>query len=880
MSIKTLKPVAIAAAAVAALAFAGAASAQEAGKLLVWINGDKGYNGLQKVGDEFAKKAGVPVTVEHPEDAPGKFQQAAAAGKGPDIFCWPHDRMGEWAKSGLIVPINPSKRVRDEVEETAWKAFAYQGKTWGYPISVEAIGLIYNKALVKTPPKSFDDVLKIDKELSAGGKKAILWDYNNTYFTWPILAAGGGYVFGRDAKGELDPSKVGVNNPGAVTGAQLLADMIKNGQMPKGSGYAEMESAFTKGNVAMMISGPWAWDNLRKANIDFGVAPIPDVAGKPSQEQGHRQGVHREPPDAPRGPEDGQRRRAAGHAGQQGLLHRAVEQPEHQGDDGERPPRRADAQHPRDGPLLVVDGLGAREHHQRPPGAEGGARRRVAVRRRRRGSPARARRLVRGDDGFDGLGKAAEVAGDDRAGAVVPVDRVPHLHDRPGHLGRRRAVPVRHRLLRLPNISYRYLFPGLAGMMLFVVFPLLYTVQIGFTNYSSVNLLSFERSTAYLLDLTTPGEGDPYNFTLHADGAEFRILIGPKPDDEDDQDPAKLEQLRQRSFVSPPLALMTPEPPTTVKMLPLPSANVALGEPLPLSEVLKQRQVLGATGRVARANDDIGFWQFDDGTRIQPGYKVGIGFDNYRRMVTDAGFRGPFFAIFLWTVTFAGLTVVFTLIVGTTLAVLLNWEALRFRTVYRTFLFLPYAVPGFISILVFKGLFNQNFGEINYILHYLFGIRPSWFADPTLAKVMILIVNTWLGYPYIMVLCTGLIKAIPSDLYEASAISGAGPLTNFFKITAPLIVKPLTPLLIASFAFNFNNFVLIALLTGGRPDFLNTAVPAGTTDILVSYTYRIAFQDSGQNFGLAAAISTVIFFMVALLSMANLKLAKVNAEAK
>ncbi|MCU0812767.1 MAG: maltose ABC transporter permease MalF [Burkholderiaceae bacterium] len=468
------------------------------------------------------------------------------------------------------------------------------------------------------------------------------------------------------------------------------------------------------------------------------------------------------------------------------------------------------------------------------------------------------------------------------------------------------------------NISYRYLFPGLAGMMLFVVFPLLYTVQIGFTNYSSVNLLSFERSTAYLLDLTTPGEGDPYNFTLHADGAEFRILIGPKPDDEDDQDPAKLEQLRQRSFVSPPLALMTPEPPTTVKMLPLPSANVALGEPLPLSEVLKQRQVLGriklelpdgvllsyvgvreygpltrvwkqnpdgtltqtATGRVARANDDIGFWQFDDGTRIQPGYKVGIGFDNYRRMVTDAGFRGPFFAIFLWTVTFAGLTVVFTLIVGTTLAVLLNWEALRFRTVYRTFLFLPYAVPGFISILVFKGLFNQNFGEINYILHYLFGIRPSWFADPTLAKVMILIVNTWLGYPYIMVLCTGLIKAIPSDLYEASAISGAGPLTNFFKITAPLIVKPLTPLLIASFAFNFNNFVLIALLTGGRPDFLNTAVPAGTTDILVSYTYRIAFQDSGQNFGLAAAISTVIFFMVALLSMANLKLAKVNAEAK
>ena len=283
MKTHTFKRLATAAAALAALGFAGASSAQEAGKLLVWINGDKGYNGLQKVGDAFAKKSGVPVTVEHPEDAPGKFQQAAAAGKGPDVFCWPHDRMGEWAKSGLIVPVNPSAKVRSEIEDTAWKAFNYQGKTWGYPLSVEAIGLIYNKALVKTPPKSFDDVIKLDKELSAKGKKAILWDYNNTYFTWPILAAGGGYVFGRDAKGDYDPAKVGVNAPGAIAGAEMLAGLIKNGQMPKGSGYSEMESAFNKGDVAMMITGPWAWDNVRKSNIDFGVAPIPSVNGKPSK---------------------------------------------------------------------------------------------------------------------------------------------------------------------------------------------------------------------------------------------------------------------------------------------------------------------------------------------------------------------------------------------------------------------------------------------------------------------------------------------------------------------------------------------------------------------------------------------------------------------
>jgi maltose/maltodextrin transport system permease protein len=278
-------------------------------------------------------------------------------------------------------------------------------------------------------------------------------------------------------------------------------------------------------------------------------------------------------------------------------------------------------------------------------------------------------------------------------------------------------------------------------------------------------------------------------------------------------------------------------------------------------------------GEVWRANRDTGFYENAQGRTLQPGFTVNVGLANYARMLTDADFRGPFLSIFLWTVAFSALTVLTTLVLGMSLAVLLNWEALRGKTVYRTLLFLPYAVPSFISILVFRGLFNQNFGEINAILEALFGLRPAWFADPTLAKAMMLMVNTWLGYPYIMVLCSGLLKAIPADLYEASAIAGASPWVNFTRITAPLIVKPLTPLLVSIFAFNFNNLTVVTLLTKGRPDFLNTKVPAGTTDILVSYTYRIAFQDSGQNFGLAAAISTLIFFMVAALSLANLRLA-------
>jgi len=447
------------------------------------------------------------------------------------------------------------------------------------------------------------------------------------------------------------------------------------------------------------------------------------------------------------------------------------------------------------------------------------------------------------------------------------------------------------------SVAWKYLFPGVAGMLVFVAFPLLYTVQIGFTNYSSSNLLDEERARAYLLEQTVVDEGGARPFTLHAEGGALRLKLEPP------------EGAIGESLVSPPLPLRGGEPPAApVPMQPLGAS--ALGEPLPLREVIALRTALlplqlqlpdgaviryaglrefgpievlwqagegGAlkqlsTGAVYAPNRDTGFFETPQGERLQPGFKVGIGFANYTRMLLDADFRGPFVSIFVWTVVFAGLTVLFSTALGMTLAVVLEWQALKYRALYRTLLFLPYAVPGFISILVFKGLFNQNFGEINAILDALLGVRPAWFADPTLAKAMILIVNTWLGYPYIMILCTGLIKAIPDDLYEASAIAGAQPLTNFFKITAPLIAKPLTPLLISAFAFNFNNFVLISLLTDGRPDFLNTKLPAGTTDILVSYTYRIAFTDSGQNFGLAAAISTLIFFMVALMALLQLKM--------
>lgn len=266
-----------------AVASAGSQAFAEQGTLTVWINGDKGYTGLAKIGEKFTKDTGVKVVVEHPEDAPGKFQQAAASGGGPDVFFWAHDRAGEWVQAGLVEPITPSPAFQKQFEGMAWDAWKFGGRFYGYPVAIEAIALVYNTNLVKKPPRTFEEIFKLHQQLDKQGKKAILWAYTNTYFTWPLLAANGGYVFKRKPSGDYDAKDVGVNNAGALAGAQLLLDLIQKGVMPKGASYETMEAAMTKGELAMMINGPWSWENLRKNNIPFAIAPIPSIKGKPSK---------------------------------------------------------------------------------------------------------------------------------------------------------------------------------------------------------------------------------------------------------------------------------------------------------------------------------------------------------------------------------------------------------------------------------------------------------------------------------------------------------------------------------------------------------------------------------------------------------------------
>jgi len=453
--------------------------------------------------------------------------------------------------------------------------------------------------------------------------------------------------------------------------------------------------------------------------------------------------------------------------------------------------------------------------------------------------------------------------------------------------------------------SWRYVYPGLAGMALFVLFPLVCTIAIAFTNYSSTNQLTFERAQSVLMGREFQG-GKALNFALYPAGEQWQLAL---------TSPDNGEVLVSPPFTfnasAPQTLTMTPQAAPTGEKAGLRvvtqnrqalgqlSARLPEGATLrmsslrqfsgtqPLYQLNKENQQLtdAQSGVVYRPNMESGFYQAVNAQgewqaeKLSPGFTVGIGWGNFLRVLHDDGIQKPFLSIFVWTVIFALLTVVLTVAVGMVLACVVQWEELKGKAAYRILLILPYAVPAFISILIFKGLFNQSFGEINLMLNALFGIKPAWFSDPWTAKSMIIIVNTWLGYPYMMILCMGLLKAIPDDLYEASAMDGATPMQNFFRITLPLLIKPLTPLMIASFAFNFNNFVLIQLLTNGGPDMLGTTTPAGHTDLLVSYTYRIAFEGGGgQDFGLAAAIATLIFLLVGALAVVNLKASRMKFD--
>ncbi|HCZ06278.1 MAG: arabinogalactan oligomer / maltooligosaccharide transport system substrate-binding protein [Thermotogota bacterium] len=262
----------------------GVIFASEVGKLLIWAD-ELRKPIIEDLGKQFTELYGVPVEVQEMPfgDIRDKLSVAGPAGEGPDIIIGAHDWLGQLVANGLIEPLNFMKEIKDKFVKTAIEAFTYGNKIYGLPYATEAIGLIYNRKLVPTPPKTWKELLEIARKLTHPEKKEYGFltqaSQPDPYHSFPFFTAYGGYIFGKNPDGTLNPCDIGLASEGAIKGAYLLLDLLKEGLVPEGIDYQTMTSLFNEGKVGMILTGPWAVAGARNSGIDVGVARIPTVEG-------------------------------------------------------------------------------------------------------------------------------------------------------------------------------------------------------------------------------------------------------------------------------------------------------------------------------------------------------------------------------------------------------------------------------------------------------------------------------------------------------------------------------------------------------------------------------------------------------------------------
>jgi ABC-type sugar transport system permease subunit len=263
-----------------------------------------------------------------------------------------------------------------------------------------------------------------------------------------------------------------------------------------------------------------------------------------------------------------------------------------------------------------------------------------------------------------------------------------------------------------------------------------------------------------------------------------------------------------------------------------------------------------------------GIFTSSSGESLRPGFVAPIGFTNFKNFFINPALRGPMVELVTWNFAFAILSLLLNFSLGLAIAIMFNDPKFPYKKLIRSLLIIPYTVPALITILIWRGMLNPELGVISRGLEGLIGWSPPWFTNQWWAKAAILLVNLWLSYPYFFLICSGALQSIPPDIYEAAPVDGAKPWQQFRKITLPLLLVAVGPLLIASFVFNFNNFNLIYIFNAGGPPMPNTPTPAGYTDILISYVYNLAFSGSrGVDYGFASAITIIIFIIVGIITL-------------
>lgn len=441
-------------------------------------------------------------------------------------------------------------------------------------------------------------------------------------------------------------------------------------------------------------------------------------------------------------------------------------------------------------------------------------------------------------------------------------------------------------------VPWRWLAPGLAFLVLLTIAPVVYTLYVAFTNYSSSHLLSRSQAvTALQVDTYLPDGAPTYSWKAFraADGTTA-LWLAPAGDQ-----PARLAtsdgQIRTATPGSDGVGALTDGGPASIPGY----TRLSLAQTVQSLRTL-QDQTFGPPGNVIRiaslssaanfqqrytydsATDTVtdrqtsktyqpvqGTFTATDGSTISPSFRTTVGFDNFRDLFGNSAIRSVALQILVWTVVFAVGVVAVQFVIGLAVSLALNDEVVPrwLAKLLRSVMLLPYVIPAFLGILVWGAMLNPNIGIITTTLSRVLGLGPNWVGDPTGAKVAVSIIAFWIGFPYFVLVVSGGLQAIPGDVLEAAEVDGAGSVQKFRQVVLPLLLKTVGPLIVLGMAFNFNNFMIAYLYNSGGPPFAGVDIPAGHTDLLIGFVYKLAFAfGNGSNYGLAAVITMFIFVLL------------------
>lgn len=443
---------------------------------------------------------------------------------------------------------------------------------------------------------------------------------------------------------------------------------------------------------------------------------------------------------------------------------------------------------------------------------------------------------------------------------------------------------------------FRWMAIGLSFLILFTIYPMFFTIYVAFTNYGDGHLLTKEQALPLIQKATyLPEEGKSYSWTAYKNEAgEYTLwlvneagetFVG-RPGQEivpaqagdpgvGEVDGNGIPATLDGSPRLNPLIAATDQELPSIKFGLEGVQTIQIRSPSEAAELEIRYIYDEASDTITdQSNGDIyyntnGTFTARNGETIAPGFRTWVGLKNFNDFLTSPALRGPLVRIVTWNFIFPTISVLSTFALGLAIAIMFNDKDFPLKKVIRSFLLIPYTIPGLISIIMWRGILNSEFGVVNRYLENWFGWAPAWTVEPFWAQTAILLVNLWLGYPYFMLITSGALQAIPSDIYEAAVIDGATGWQQFRRITLPLLLVAVGPLLIASYVYNFNNFNLIYLFISGGPPIVGASTQAGHTDILISYVYKLAFESGGRGvqYGLASAISIIVFFIVGAITL-------------